>query len=173
MRGLDRPAWRARRTLFGCCAGAGSNLVTCSELYLVLDFCEHDLLGITSRLKLETTEKMIPLPDVKNYIYQLLSGVNALHKAGIVHRDLKPANLLVTKSGQLKLADFGLARTMPGEDMSQELSPQVVTLWYRSLEILLSGCDSPPQSFDNRMFMTLCLSQCPSTGLLLLAEPNG
>lgn len=109
-------------------------------MYLVLDFCEHDLLGITSRLKLDTIEKMIPLPDVKNYMHQLLKGVNALHEAGMVHRDLKPANLLVTKNGQLKVADLGLARVMPGPGMSQDLSPQVVTLWYRPLEIVLSGC---------------------------------
>lgn len=82
---------------------------------------------------------MIPLPDVKNYMHQLLMGVNALHKAGVVHRDLKPANLLVTKHGQMKVADLGLARSMPGPGMSQDLSPQVVTLWYRPLEILLAG----------------------------------
>jgi len=132
-------------------------------VYLVLDFCEHDLLGITSRLKIETTEKMIPLPDVKNYMHQLLSGVNALHKAKVVHRDLKPANLLVSKHGQLKVADLGLARMMPGRDMPQDLSPQVVTLWYRPLEVLLAGCDlshsRPHWRFSESLLA--CMISCP------------
>ena len=105
----------------------------------MLDYCENDLLGITKRLKQQDATNRIPLPDVKNYMHQLLEGVNALHKAGVVHRDLKPANLLVTRGGVLKVADLGLAREMPGPEMSQDMSPQVVTLWYRPLEVLLSG----------------------------------
>lgn len=43
-------------------------------------------------------------------MYQVLCGVDFLHANRIVHRDLKPQNVLVTLSGQVKLADFGLAR---------------------------------------------------------------
>ena len=43
-------------------------------------------------------------------MYQILCGVDFLHANRIVHRDLKPQNVLVTAAGQVKLADFGLAR---------------------------------------------------------------
>lgn len=73
-------------------------------------------------------------PDmIKRIAFQLLQGVDFLHSHRIVHRDLKPQNVLITNAGQVKLADFGLARIYS----EQALTSVVVTLWYRAPEVLL------------------------------------
>jgi c-Jun N-terminal kinase len=44
-------------------------------------------------------------------LYQMLCGIHHLHQAGIIHRDLKPSNIVVNFQCQLKILDFGLARS--------------------------------------------------------------
>jgi serine/threonine protein kinase len=77
-------------------------------------------------------------PDmVKSYVRQMLEGVLHCHTHRVIHRDLKPQNLLIDRSGNLKLCDFGLARAfgLPIKTYTHE----VVTLWYRAPEILLGA----------------------------------
>jgi cyclin-dependent kinase len=74
---------------------------------------------------------------VKSFLYQLLTGVAYCHHHRVLHRDLKPPNLLINREGQLKLADFGLARAfgIPVRSYTHE----VVTLWYRAPDVLLGS----------------------------------
>ncbi|KAI8813415.1 putative cyclin-dependent protein kinase [Cladochytrium replicatum] len=73
----------------------------------------------------------------KNFMYQLLRGIAFCHENRVLHRDLKPQNLLINSQGELKLADFGLARAfgIPVNTFSNE----VVTLWYRAPDVLLGS----------------------------------
>lgn len=75
--------------------------------------------------------------EVKTLLRQLVSGVSYLHDNWILHRDLKTSNLLLNNRGQLKIADFGMARYVG--DPAPQLTQLVVTLWYRAPELLLGA----------------------------------
>ncbi|EPQ13879.1 Cyclin-dependent kinase 6 [Myotis brandtii] len=77
----------------------------------------------------------------EDMMFQLLRGLDFLHSHRVVHRDLKPQNILVTSSGQIKLADFGLARIY---SFQMALTSVVVTLWYRAPEVLLQSSYATP-----------------------------
>ena len=110
------------------------------NFYLVLEFCHHDLAGLLGNPKVQFT-----IEDIKNVMQQILNGLYYLHSNKILHRDMKSANILITKLGIVKLADFGLARSI-STTRPNRLTNRVITLWYRPPEVLLGKtliCDHP------------------------------
>jgi mitogen-activated protein kinase 15 len=104
------------------------------DLYLVFDHMEADLHHVIRASILEEIHKQY-------IIYQLLKGMKYIHSAGLIHRDLKPSNILINSDCQIKIADFGLARSVAstGEDTNIKLTDYVATRWYRAPEILLGS----------------------------------
>lgn len=84
--------------------------------YLVHEFVDGD----TLRRRLS---KQLPTKLVFDYAVQIADGLHAAHEKNVVHRDLKPENILVTKTGQIKIADFGLSSYQRPYTSSDDSSP--------------------------------------------------
>jgi len=108
---------------------------TQSCLTLVFEYLERDLKQYMD----DMSGVKLAMNNVRIFLFQLLRGLTYCHKMRILHRDLKPQNLLINQKGELKLADFGLARakSVPTKTYSNE----VVTLWYRPPDVLLGSTD--------------------------------
>ncbi|KAK0646131.1 kinase-like domain-containing protein [Cercophora newfieldiana] len=135
----------------------GDDTSKIENIFLVLEFVEHDLKSI-----LEDMPEPFLASEVKTLLLQLASGVAYLHDNWILHRDLKTSNLLLNNRGQLKIADFGMARYV-GDPPPPKLTQLVVTLWYRAPELLL-GAARYGQAID--MWSIGCIF-----GELLTREP--
>ncbi|XP_031797375.1 cyclin-dependent kinase-like 2 isoform X1 [Sarcophilus harrisii] len=113
------------------------NLVTLLEAfkkrkrwYLVFEFVDHTILD-----DLDLFPNGLEYPNVQKYLFQIIKGIEFCHNHNIIHRDIKPENILISKSGVVKLCDFGFARMLgaPGEVYTD----YVATRWYRAPELLV------------------------------------
>lgn len=102
------------------------------KLTLVFEYLDQDL-----KKYLDVCEGGLNPTILKSFLFQLITGVAYCHHHRVLHRDLKPQNLLINREGELKLADFGLARAfgIPVRSYTHE----VVTLWYRAPDVLLGS----------------------------------
>ncbi|KAI9786146.1 MAG: hypothetical protein M1839_007556 [Geoglossum umbratile] len=126
------------------------------DVFLVMDFLEHDL----KTLQEDMPEPFLP-SEIKTLLLQLVSATEHLHSNWILHRDLKTSNLLMNNRGQMKVADFGMARYFG--DPPPKMTQLVVTLWYRAPELLL-GAESYEREVD--MWSIGCIF-----GELVIKEP--
>jgi CTD kinase subunit alpha len=113
-------------------------MVEKNDCYMVFEYLSHDLTGLLNHptFKLEQSHK-------KDLAKQLFEGLDYLHRRGVLHRDIKAANILVSNTGQLKLADFGLARFY-AKSGKLDYTNRVITIWYRSPELLLGETQYGP-----------------------------
>ncbi|KIX06030.1 serine/threonine-protein kinase pef1 [Rhinocladiella mackenziei CBS 650.93] len=105
-----------------------------NKLMLVFEYMDKDL---KKYMDTRGDRGQLDHITIKRFMQDLLRGTAFCHENRVLHRDLKPQNLLINTKGQLKLADFGLARAfgIPVNTFSNE----VVTLWYRAPDVLLGS----------------------------------
>ena len=87
---------------------------------MVFEYMDHDLTGILSQTQFSFTDA-----HLKSLCRQMLAGLAYLHHKGVIHRDIKGSNILINNRGELKLADFGLARDFT--DPNVPMTCQVIT----------------------------------------------
>ncbi len=113
-------------------------MVEKNDCFMVFEYLSHDLTGLLNHptFKLEHAHK-------KHLAKQLFEGLDHLHRRGVLHRDIKAANILISNEGQLKLADFGLARFF-AKRRQLDYTNRVITIWYRPPELLLGETQYGP-----------------------------
>ncbi|KAG9531235.1 Pkinase-domain-containing protein, partial [Aureobasidium melanogenum] len=115
-------------------------MVERNDCFMIFEYLSHDLTGLLNHPSFVLTEG-----HKKDLAKQLFEGLDYLHKRGVLHRDIKAANILVSRNGELKLADFGLARFYnKNAKRKQDYTNRVITIWYRSPELLLGETQYGP-----------------------------
>ncbi|MFG2329901.1 Stk1 family PASTA domain-containing Ser/Thr kinase [Streptomyces sp. NPDC048604] len=98
--------------------------------YIVMEYVD----GSTLRELLHSGRKLLPERTLEMTV-GILQALEYSHRAGIVHRDIKPANVMLTRTGQVKVMDFGIARAMGDSGMTMTQTAAVIgTAQYLSPE---------------------------------------
>lgn len=103
-----------------------------NEVYLIQELMETDMHRVIRTQSLSDDH-------CQYFIYQTFRALKAMHSANVLHRDLKPSNLLLNSNCDLKVCDFGLARSAASSDDNfGYMTEYVATRWYRAPEIMLT-----------------------------------
>lgn len=99
------------------------------SLNILCEKCDWDLAEFLQKIPSNMCNA-----QCKHFANQMFTGIDFLHSNNLIHRDLKPQNILVNRDQSLRIADFGLSRNY---GLHATFTTEVVTLWYRSPELLL------------------------------------
>ncbi|KAF8822492.1 putative cell-cycle-associated protein kinase, partial [Cardiosporidium cionae] len=196
VKNLDEKRWRSSNI---CVGEVGIHFTTVREIKVMREIRHPNLMGLldiyvqeefmnlvmevmeTDLKKVLAQKLLLTESHVKCILKQILNGLLELHKWHITHRDLSPANIFLNKSGVCKIADFGLSRQciVSLEDTlcsrrrkikrKEQLTSKVVTLWYRSPE-LLYGAKKYGHSVD--IWSVGCIFAELLTGIPLFSGSN-
>ncbi|GAA5825334.1 hypothetical protein JCM11251_006940 [Rhodosporidiobolus azoricus] len=108
-------------------------LVSKGHVYMVMEYLDHDLTGILHHPSINFTPA-----HLKSLMQQFLRGLGFIHRRGVLHRDLKGSNILLSRNGELKIADFGLARFFQ-RGRNNDYTNRVITQWYKPPELLFGA----------------------------------
>ena len=129
------------------------------KLTLVFEYLDQDL-----KKYLDVCESGLNPTVVMSFLFQLLTGVAYCHHHRVLHRDLKPQNLLLNREGDLKLADFGLARAFGIPVRSYTHEGELLKIYFLISHFFWGTFSSP-------LSLCLSLSLSPLVRLLSLTKP--
>lgn len=115
------------------------------KLYAIFSTKSQNLNLVLEQLPQGDLEKLIQdkanvtytSADIKAWMLMLMRATWFCHANYVLHRDIKPNNLLIAANGEIKLADFGLARPMP--DPGVQMTYNTITIWYRPPELFFQA----------------------------------
>ena len=139
---LSKPIFREVESLrqlkpSNCIVELYEVFVTDTSLILVMEYMETDLSKLISNMSTHFSHS-----EVKYLFHSLFQAIAFCHSKNIIHRDIKPSNILISRHGELKLCDFGLARVCVSNNAREDsipMSHQVATRWYRPPELLFAA----------------------------------
>ena len=108
------------------------------NVYLVFPYMDYDFYGIIK------SGICFNLSQIKYIFYQIMSGIDYLHRCKIINRDIKTSNILMNKKGEIVVADYGLARR-DSKETNKKYTYKLCTLCYRAPELLLGCRDYGPE----------------------------
>ncbi len=113
-------------------------------LYMILELADNDMGKLVRSMR--KSGDHFTESQIRDMVYQLVVGVEYIHKNKFFHRDLKPDNILLSDDLKLKVSDFGLIRETKSAPPYTEY---VSTRWYRAPECVLRsrGYNAPVDIF--------------------------